>query len=85
MDESESFILQSIWFSNPFLELIYNIIVVGQSIFLLQNINILISNMVALIYLMMHLNRFRYCAHDEVGGCTIVMYFHTAMVKNEKQ
>ena len=28
---------------------------------------------------------FGYVVRDEAGGCTIVMYFHTAMVNNEKQ
>ena len=30
-------------------------------------------------------NRFWYAVHVEVGGDTIVMYFHNAMVNNKKQ
>ena len=29
--------------------------------------------------------QFEYVVQDEVGGYTIVMYFHTAMVNNKKQ
>ena len=29
--------------------------------------------------------QFEYAVQDKVGGDTIVMYFHTAMVNNKKQ
>ena len=30
-------------------------------------------------------NILEYAVHDEIGGCMIVIYFHTTMVNNKKQ
>ena len=59
----------------------YIFIVVGQSnFFLLQ-----FPNNGSSYYLMVDPNRFGYAVQkDEVSGCPIVIYFHTAMINASK-
>ena len=87
-DQIESLILLAVSSLNfePFLESTRIFLLLSvNSIFFCYIVVILFFPFDGILHSKMVSYQFEYAVQDEVGGYTIVMYFHTAMVNNKMQ